>query len=242
MTQKDASDPGYDGERLAPREPARTPKPFSRRGRRTVGIAVAASLVVLGTATAASGVLSSEPTNEGANAPPPTAPPAPEPSVSGAILAEGSSPVAGRWRLIGSESKESSGQPAGLPCLDLVLTTPPDSSPIGASGFCGEPNKSGSMVGSLPVRDSSGRTELLIFGLAPNGAAAVELTSAGEQSRARTQRPANKDVQGAVWVMRIPPGVEDGDISVMDQNGQRLGPEQDASGAFDRLEAVKRMK
>jgi len=224
MTDHRGSDP-------TEREPGR------RLSRVALALVVAGCVAGAGAAAAASGVLS---VGDVISAGEPSTPPEHELSVDETVLATGSTPVAGPWRMTTHQSEQSGGQPAGLPCIRLVLTDPPKGTPLGGSGFCGEVGQGFGAV-SLPVVTDSGEAELLILGQAPEGAAAVRLTSAdGATVRVATREGGAAYEGGDVFVMIVPPGMDQGELTYLDQDGTAGSKSIDASGFFDRLQAVQK--
>lgn len=158
-----------------------------------------------------------------------------------AVIADGTSPVAGSWRLTSVPSKESAGQPGGLPCIRLVFNNPPADTPLAGSEFCGQPSRrDGLMAGSVPVKDfATGKTELFIFGRAAAGAVNMELENAsGESIRSSVKAAGSPD---ATWVLIVPESWQDGELYWRDADDIRQDAKYATDGFFDRLEAMKRM-
>ena len=157
------------------------------------------------------------------------------------VLAKGASEIGGPFELRAYTSDESAAQPAGLPCLQLVLLSPPAGSPIDASGFCGE-LKEGFGAVSLPVVDPSGDAEVLIFGLTPERTADVRLTDDGGQvSRASTYQAPSSFTRGDVFVMVTRREATGGTLQALDADGRDVAPARNADGFFDRLRAMQRI-
>jgi hypothetical protein len=127
----------------------------------------------------------------------------------------------------------------GLPCIRVLLTSPPAANPINGSAFCLAPGKRDFNASSIPVLDeSSGESELLIYGFGPPNAASVELT-AGNRKRIRSDTESGgPSFPGTVWVVAVPPGLESADLDWIDRSGKRAGANLDASRHVDRLEAA----
>lgn len=135
----------------------------------------------------------------------------PPASVDQRVVAEGSTPVGGSWwittyrseRLLDERGGEM--QPAGLPCLSLILRDPPAGTRLVRRWFCGERGEKGFNVAELPVTGPSG-SEVILFGQAPETASIVEFgAGGGERIRARTHDgPA--DLHGDLWVIPVPAG------------------------------------
>lgn len=187
------------------------------RGRQAAGVAVLGLSVVAITATAVAGGLVS--TGDVIPAGNVAAPPENRLPVEQTVLATGTSNVGGSWRLTAHKSEKSEGQPAGLPCIRLALTDPPTGTPLLSSGFCGEVIK-GFGVGSLPVTNGD-EAELLLFGIAPDDATAVEFRkSNGTASRSDTQVGPASFERGRVFVMRTTPTSEEDKVVWLDETGQ----------------------
>ena len=115
------------------------------------------------------------------------------------IVARGSSPVGGRWRMGVYRSR-------GLPCIELTLLTPPAARPTGSAGQCGRfPRAPGFGYSSLQVSDGKGQAEHLIFGRAPRRAAIVTMTAPGDLRRVVRTRPGPKGTGSDFWLIVAPP-------------------------------------
>lgn len=116
----------------------------------------------------------------------------------GRVVARGSSPVAGRWRLEAYRRR-------GLPCIRIVLLAPPPRTPI-AAGQCGRfPRAPGFGLSSVQVSDGRGRAEHLIFGRAPRRAAFVRMTAPGGLRRVVRTRPGPRGTRSDFWLIVAPP-------------------------------------
>jgi hypothetical protein len=174
---------------------------------RLVLLAAVVSLAAAGAAVA-SGALS---TGDVLPAGEPVGVSAPPSAVDQRVVAEGSTPVGGSWwmttyrseRLLDERGAEM--QPAGLPCLSLVLRDPPAGTRLVRRWFCGERGEHGFNAAGLPVTGPGG-SEIILFGQVPEGAATVEFTAdGGERIRARSHEgPA--DLHGDLWVIPVPAG------------------------------------
>ena len=157
------------------------------------------------------------------------------------VLAEGASAVAGPWELRAYTSDETAAQPAGLPCLQLVLSRPPAGSPMDASGFCGE-LKDGFGAVSLPVVDPRGDAELLIFGLTPERSAEVRLMDDGGQvTRTSTRESPSSFSRGDVFVLVTRRAATVGKLRALDVDGRDVAQARDADGFFDQLKAMQQI-
>lgn len=157
------------------------------------------------------------------------------------VLASGTSPVGGPWELIAYESDQSESQPAGLPCIKLILANPPKGSPVAGTGFCGELDEGFGAV-SLPMVSAAGTAELLIVGVAPDTSTAVVLNS----DRGAAVRASTYDVGAAlggsnVFVLAAGGDRNTGSVIALDGDGHTVGKALDAAGFFDRLRAVQQI-
>lgn len=212
-----------------------------RRGRGVVVAAVVGALVVAGAAAAATDVLSVGSVIPGGE---PSGPPEHRLPVAETVVAKGSSPVAGQWRLTSHEGQGTVDngevvEPAGLPCIRLLLVNPPPGSPLDGSGYCGEV-EGDFTVAAVPVFDErASRSELLLFGPAPEEATAVELTGDdGVKIRVDAfDGPSGYD--GDAWVIAAPPGVKNAKVTWIGENDDAVGDSVDASSQFARVASVE---
>lgn len=117
----------------------------------------------------------------------------------GRVVARGSSPVGGRWRLEAYRRR-------GLPCIRLTLLAPPAGTTGGAAGQCGHfPRAPGFGYSALQVSDRRGRAEHLIFGRAPRRAAFVRMTAPGGLRRVVRTRPGPRGTRSDFWLIVAPP-------------------------------------
>ena len=157
------------------------------------------------------------------------------------VIATGSTPVGGPWRLTSYRSeglvddRGDVAEPKGLPCIRILLTQPPATNPINGGAFCLAPGKRNFNVSSFPVVDDpSGQAEVLLYGFAPRGAASVQLTSArGDTIRSDT-KSGGASFPGTVWVLAAPPGVDAAELDWLDRGGNPAGVRLDASPHFNR--------
>jgi hypothetical protein len=127
------------------------------------------------------------------------------------VVASGSSPVAGKWRVEryrGGPVIGPTGQvvrPAGAPCLALLIGGKAPDFARGSSICGGKLATDPFGYASYPIRDKqSGRNELLLYGWAPAGTETVRLSGpGGVELSARTQGPEN--VKQGYWVITAPP-------------------------------------
>lgn len=161
--------------------------------------------LVLGAAAAVAiaagpGWAGASPSDSSTEAATPAAGAAPPPVVRGGrVVARGSSPVGGRWRLEAYRRR-------ALPCIGLTLLAPPEGSTGGAAGQCGHfPRAPGFGYSSLGVSDRKGRAEHLIFGRAPRRAAIVRMTAPGGLRRVVRTRPGPRGTRSDFWLIVAPP-------------------------------------
>jgi hypothetical protein len=224
------------GEQLLHLEEKSMRRKLNPRFLRPLGLAFVGVLAVATAAGAATGALSVGSVISGGNDP---GFEHDRPSPEQGVLATGTAPVAGPWRLTTYRSEgivDGEGEiaePKGLPCIRLLLTAPPPTNPINGSAFCLAPGKPAFNAMSVPVLDeSSGKNELILYGFAPRNAAGVELTAAGKSIRTDTQ-PGSTRFPGTVWVIAAPSGIEAAELDWVDRAGNRNGAKLDASRHFD---------
>ena len=156
-------------------------------------------------------------------------------------MAEGSTPVGGSWWITSYESErllDSRGgemQPAGLPCLSLILRDPPEGTRMVRRWFCGERGENGFNAAGLPVNAPAG-SEVILFGQAPERASVVEFAGAGGQRiRARTHS-GPPGVQGDLWVIPVPAAdaTQDGEVAWASEVHGPTGVRLDVSSDLNR--------
>jgi hypothetical protein len=134
------------------------------------------------------------------------------------LLAKGTTPGAGRWRISTFETRR------GVRCLKLSLPDSRAHSVPGprSSGYCGAvAGFSAFTHGRSAAAAKHGR--LLLFGRAPGGAREVELTADGGQTiTARTQSGAH-DISGSHWFLPAPPRLDHPTLRWIDAAGHRRG-------------------
>jgi hypothetical protein len=159
------------------------------------------------------------------------------------VIATGSAPVAGRWRMTAHKSESSEGQPGGLPCIRLVFTDPPAETPLTGSGFCGEVGDDFGAV-SIPAVNKAGDSALLIFGVAPTGAARVEMGGPDDDKpiAAEVETGGPSFDRADVFVMSVPPGVSEGPLTAVKADGAPASDKKiRTDGFFDRLQQFQRI-
>jgi hypothetical protein len=228
---------GREFERAAELED-RTPRllrPFLPRTRRALALALAGALVAVGGAGAATGVLPGSiiPGEEAGVSH--DAGPGPDQTV----LATGTSPVAGPWRLTTYRSEGLSNgnevvEAKGLPCVLLQLTDPPEQTFSTASSFCLAPGKPDFNMSGL-LAASADAKELLMYGFAPMDTAAVELSVAGGKTTRSQAHDGRGAFPGKVWVMPVAPGATSGELTRVNADGRPMGTPRDASAQLKRL-------
>lgn len=206
---------GHEFDRLERQGRTPTRQASSHRwGRRSVTLALMGGLLIATGAGAATGLLSVGDIIPGGGK---TGPPNYGMSVSETVVATGTSPIAGPWRMgaYASEGVNHEGEvleEQGAPCVRLMLSVPPAGTPTAGTGFCGKIGEKAAFAGSsLPVVTKSGETEALLFGTAPETSKSVEFTGDGTRISAPTHEgPAS--VSGDFWVIPVPPGIRDAQV------------------------------
>jgi hypothetical protein len=144
------------------------------------------------------------------------------------VVATGNASVAGPWqmevyrstRLADPETGEEY-QPAGLPCLGVALLDPPSDTPTRLSGGCGEfprtPGFGRAQISVPPVK--GGVREILVYGRAPEHAAAVVLTAAGGVRTRVEPFEGPPNVSGDFYLIEIPPDLKSGRVNWVDREG-----------------------
>jgi hypothetical protein len=211
----------------------------SRRARIVAAAVVATGLIAAGGVAAASGVLSTGdviPPNDQ------SIPPDRRLAVEETVLATGTAPVAGPWQMTAYKSEQSAGQPAGLPCVRLVLTDPPEGTPLIGSGFCGEVGDDFGAA-SLPAINEVGDGQLLVFGITPTGTDRIELESPGAQAVQASVRDGGPSfTRGDVFVMALESDADQGELTAVSDDGTKSAKKIDAEGFFDRMQAFEQLK
>jgi hypothetical protein len=168
--------------------------------RRSAGLGAAALLSLAGTAAAAGSlsvgsILSGDETPE----------PPDYRQTDETVVALGSDPRVGRWRVVTYRSPELVDrgeviQPAGLPCLKLALFGASSEVLLATRSYCGQRGTGGLAGASLPVRDSAGRVFTLLFGEAPEQAAGVRLGDSNGKNQGATIYDGPPSGDGDFWV------------------------------------------
>ena len=125
------------------------------------------------------------------------------------VLAVGTHPQVGRWRITAYRSAElvDDGevvQPAGLPCLRLLLSRTSDGSPTAGRSYCGEHGQNGLRAAALPVVDQMGNELNVLFGEAPEAAARVALRRANHSPQSAQLHEGPASLRGDVWILVTP--------------------------------------
>jgi hypothetical protein len=146
------------------------------------------------------------------------------------VVASGSTPVAGPWRMIAYESERGVAkgdvyEPEGLPCMKVRLLDPPAGT-ASASGSCGVmPKYPGFTRGQTRVPATVGTPprELIMYGRAPAKADAVEV-AAGGKTTATDTIPAPRGIPGRFWLLAGPPeDFANGRVYWVDHDGGARG-------------------
>jgi hypothetical protein len=184
-----------------------------------VSLAVAGAAVASGTLSVGDAIPAGEPS--GASAPPA--------NVDQRVVAEGSTPVGGSWWMTTYDSKrlvDERGvemQPAGLPCLSLILSDPPEGTRLVRRWFCGERGEQGFNAAGLPVTGPGG-SEVILFGQAPETASGVEFSADGGERIHAPTHDGPADLRGNLWVIPVPAGKVRQDAEVAwESNGRAEG-------------------
>jgi hypothetical protein len=197
--------------------------------RRSVLAGTIVVLVLAGTAAAAGGI------SIGSILPGDDTPGPPEyRQTDETVVALGVDPVIGRWRIVRYRSSELADrgevlQPAGLPCLKLTLQAPAGGPPIGSRSWCGDRGQGGVAAASLPVRTPDGRVYTLLFGEAPEQAAAVEVANSDGMRRRVRLHEGPAMIESDFWMDVIPRGEPAGETWVewSGADGRRPGERVD---------------
>ncbi|HKP20477.1 MAG TPA: hypothetical protein VJT68_03110 [Thermoleophilaceae bacterium] len=121
------------------------------------------------------------------------------------VLATGNNPRVGHWRITSYQSVElrDAGevvQPAGLPCLNLLLSDASDGRPVAGRGLCGDRGRGGLNAAVLAVNDHDGETWDVLFGHAAENSERVELRTGDLVDAARVE-DGPREVRGDVWIL-----------------------------------------
>ena len=211
--------------------------PILQRGRRSLGLATVALFVIGGAAVAATGVLS---TGAVIPAGKPSGPPDNRKRVSQTVLAQGTSPLGGPWRMTvyGSEGVLDDGdvlEPRGLPCVELTLIDPPVT-PSLASSFCGNEIPTEFMASSLGVGDGKGHGEMILFGTAPEEAESVTLVGDHATRIPATLFDGPDGYGGDLWAVTVGPGVKRARVDWTRTDGTAGTPSRDVTDSLAQLD------
>jgi hypothetical protein len=124
------------------------------------------------------------------------------------VLALGSDPQVGRWRITSYSSAELNDarevlQPAGLPCLKLLLSGA-SGRPVAGRSFCGARGSAGFAAATLPVVGRTGRPLNVVFGTAPGSSATVQLLSDGRAAQQAPVRQGPSGFRRHLWMLVVP--------------------------------------
>ena len=125
------------------------------------------------------------------------------------VVALGTHPQVGRWRITAYRSAELMDdgevvQPAGLPCLRLLLSRTSDGAPTAGRSFCGEHGRNGLSAAALHVADETGSELDVLFGEAPEAAARVALHGANDSQQGAQLHEGPASLHGDVWILVTP--------------------------------------
>jgi hypothetical protein len=128
----------------------------------------------------------------------------PDASTEHRLVATGHDSRVGDWEIFAFDSPalEDRGetlQPAGLPCLELVLSDG-SGQPVAGRGFCGERGRV--PAAGLLVENRAGRQFHVLFGRALQEATAVELATPGKTRVSVVKSPA--DPGAGLWALVVP--------------------------------------
>ena len=169
----------------------------------------------------------------------PAAPGHPPTGAPETVLATGSSPIAGRWQIteFASETITDRGevvQPAGLPCVKLLLLDPPPGTPIVGSSQCGLPRGELEVM-SLPVPDAaSGKVEVILWGRVADATRAIELSAEGVSPIRVLPSGRSPRARADVWALAASPDLKKAIVSRLDSQHRRIGPPVDAASDMAR--------
>lgn len=218
---------------------ATTQRNHLRRLNRTLALTGCGALLLGGGALAANSALNPGDTIHGGA---PSGPPQNRMAQDQTVLLSGASPIGGPWRLVSYRSEgvrdgSTVIEPRGLTCIRLILDDPPQGSPQAGSGWCGDV-KGNFNAASLPIRDSSGRSEVLLFGNAPKSASAVKLTADGGKTDQVATRDGGTTYSGTVWAMPTAPALNNARVAWVHSNGS---PDPDQRMVSDQLDRGRRI-
>ncbi len=194
-------------------------RPLRRRGgiphaSRTLAFAVLATLLAATAAAAATGLIpvGSVFRGEGFHTD--------ERRVKETVVATGSVPKAGTWRLTTFETKAK----YPVQCLKLELTSVRGRRAPGprSSGYCGHIGAFWEF-GHGRKAAAVERGELLLFGTAPDRARSVELIGSDGVKLSAPIHPAPVGERGGYWVLAAPPGLDEAELIWNDSSGQAGG-------------------
>jgi hypothetical protein len=228
---------GREFERVS--QPAGTARRAQRRsaprGGKAMVLAVALGLLCVGAAGAATGLLPGDVIPGGSDPENPHT----HGTADQTVVARGVSPVAGPWRLTSMRHEATSESPAG-DCLELLLLKPPPGSPIAATLLCQDAGKAEFKADSVPVVNTeTGKSEILLFGAAPEGAGSVSVAADSGKTFPAELRQGPATFPGDAWVVVLPSGQKTGKLKLTDQNGNP-GAELDTATYFDQLATWER--
>jgi hypothetical protein len=147
------------------------------------------------------------------------------------VVATGTAPVAGPWQMTLHESRRRVAdgdlyEPEGLPCIFLKLLDAPEHTAVDGGG-CGVQRKSPGFTRgqrTVPAVKGAQVREMLVYGRAPEEADKVEISADGGLRLAVKTAEGPASVPGDFWLIAMPPGLKDGRVYWIDEDGGARGP------------------
>lgn len=104
--------------------------------------------------------------------------------------------------------------------------------------LCRAPGKADfNLFSQLAIDKAGGKAELVLYGFTPPSATSVELTASNGKPIEAETRGVQPEFPGDVWVIAVPPGWGNAQLSWIDQNG-RIGATRDPSRHLDSSSAA----
>jgi hypothetical protein len=148
------------------------------------------------------------------------------------VVATGTAPVAGPWRMLVSESRRGMAQGGdiyeaeGLPCIDIRLLHAPRGGSLGG-GACGEIRETPGFFRaqhSVPSKPGGPVKEILLYGRAPERADTVEVSVRDSVKVAVKTRRGASGVPGRYWLIAAPARlIEGGRVYWVDRDTGKRG-------------------
>jgi hypothetical protein len=151
------------------------------------------------------------------------------------LVAKGTAPVAGPWRMTIYESRGSVSdegdlyEPEGLPGIQLSLPDPPDGMPRSSAGSGLIRNAPGFSRGQYTIRAGQGTIkdkvkEILVYGRAPERADYVRIAAPGRIRLLVKTRESPPGVPGRFWFVATSPKLRSGHMRWIDTRSGKEGP------------------